>query len=272
MGARCTECRKSTGDFRFFCPSCLYPFGIVKWDPNRGRAGYESDSRKFDRERVAIEKIETEREALRKQDLLLEQEWIEWRKLSKEEQRGLWLSRRSAPERQQYGVSAEGAERLVAQWLDYLGEEQVTVTQFRGDGGIDVRTNSFCCQVKNYDKIPVSAAEVREVFGVATAEDLAAMIFTSSSLTQDATDFCEKNNIVAIRYSAQESRLEALSSQGRRLLKAGEYTEAVDRNSCICFFCETVYPPNTHSCDPCNEYKGIMSITDWEAENGRKIR
>ena len=245
---------------------------MVKWDPNRGRSGYESDGILYDREKAAIEKIQLEREVLREKDLLLEQEWIQWRKLSKEEQRTLWLKRRSAPECQQYGVSSEGAERLVAQWLDYLGEEQVTVTQFRGDGGIDVRTNSFCCQVKNYDKIPVSAAEVREIFGVATAEDLAAMIFTSSSLTQDASDFCEKNDIVAIRYSAEESKLEALSSQGRRLLKAGEYTEAVDRNSCICFFCDTVYPPNTHGCEPCNEYKGIMTITEWEAQTGRKIR
>jgi hypothetical protein len=274
MPGKCGVCLENKGSFHFYCPNCLCIDTSPKWDaPFTHKEIYE-------REGIEIEKISAQRElALSKQNLKAEQEielqakWEEWRALSKEEQNSIWLSRRSAPEAQKYGVSPEGAERLVAHWLDYLGEENITVTQFQGDGGIDIRTNSFCCQVKNYDKTPISAAEVREIFGVATAENSTAMIFTSSSLTRDAAEFCERNGIVAIRYNAEEGTLIALSSSGQKMLKAGEYFDPVEKSWLICGICETVYPnPDYRYCDFCHEYKGISTIEEWEAQEGKKLR
>lgn len=53
-------CKKSTGDFRFLCSSCLHAFRMLQWDPNRGKSGYESDGRVWDAESNAIENIRTE--------------------------------------------------------------------------------------------------------------------------------------------------------------------------------------------------------------------
>jgi len=274
MPGKCKTCLESKGSFHFFCPNCGFADTFPKWDaPFEHKDIYRREEEEVDRIHAQRETSKQNQKLKEEQDIELQKKWAEWRELSKEEQTSLWLSRRSAPEPQTYGVSAEGAEKLVAHWLDYLGEENIVITQFQGDGGIDVRTNSFCCQVKNYDKTPVSAAEVREIFGVASAESSTAIIFTSSSLSQDALEFCEKNDIVAIRYSAEEATLVALSSRGGKMLKAGEYFDPVDKSWCICWFCETIYPdPDWVGCELCNEYKGIMSIEAWEAETGKKLR
>lgn len=274
MPGKCKTCLKSKGSFHFFCPNCGFADTFPKWDaPFEHKGIYRREEEEVNRihaQRAAEKQKQNLKEA---QEIELQRKWAEWRELSKEEQSRFWLSRRSAPGPQKYGVSAEGAEKLIAHWLDYLGEERVAITQFQGDGGIDVRTNSFCCQVKNYDKSPVSAAEVREIFGVASAEGSTAMLFTSSSLTQDALEFCEKNDIVAIKYNAEEATLVALSSSGGRLLKAGQYFDPVEKTWCICGFCETIYPdPDTVACEICNEYKGIATIEDWEAATGINLR
>jgi hypothetical protein len=54
------DVQKNTGDFCFFCSSCLHAFGMLQWDPNRGKLGYESDGRVWDAESNAIENIRTE--------------------------------------------------------------------------------------------------------------------------------------------------------------------------------------------------------------------
>jgi hypothetical protein len=274
MPGKCKTCLESKGSFHFFCPNCGFADTFPKWD-----APFEHKDI-YRREEEEVDRIQAQREAAKQNQMLkeeqameLQKKWAEWRELSKEEQTSIWLSRRSAPEPQTYGVSAVGAEKLVAHWLDYLGEEKVAITKFQSDGGVDVQTNSFCCQVKNYDKTPVSVAEVREILGAATAENLTAMLFTSSALSQDAVEFCEKNDVVAIKYSAEEATLVALSSGGRKLLEAGQYFDPVDKNWCICRFCETIYQdPNIGGCELCNEYKGIMAIEHWEAETGIKLR
>lgn len=137
--------------------------------------------------------------------------------------RGRWLYGRTRPAPQPYGVSAQGAEFLVADWLAYLGETGVQQTQYVGDGGVDVFTDNLCVQVKNYEKQTVSSSETRDIFGTATSEGLQACIFTSSKLSGDAAEFAEKNSIIAIHYSATNSSLLALSSSGREFLSRGEY-------------------------------------------------
>jgi hypothetical protein len=147
-----------------------------------------------------------------------------WRSMPKDEQISLWLGKRERPETQPFGISPRGAELLAARWLEFLGEEAVEVTQSTGDGGVDVLTKNFCCQVKNYTKTLVSSSEVRDLFGTATALGLKPLIFTSSTLSSDASKFCEQNSISAIRYDALNAELFALNAWGDELLSSGQYS------------------------------------------------
>lgn len=136
-----------------------------------------------------------------------------------------WLQNRVRPQPQPYGVSDEGAEHLTAQWLKYLGFEDATVTQYSGDGGIDVETLDYVCQVKNYRDKAVSVTEVRELFGVAASERKRAILFTSSGATTQAIQFADRNGIALIRYDSKAARLEEINDDGSALLVNGEYEE-----------------------------------------------
>jgi hypothetical protein len=134
-----------------------------------------------------------------------------------------WTTTRKRPSSQPYGVSARGAEELVADWLGYLGEKGVQKTQFSSDGGIDVKTSTYCCQVKNYERQPVGVEEVRALLGTAISEKLAPLLFTSSGLTNAAKQFCIKNEISAIRYDVVNAKLESLTPKGAELMQKGWY-------------------------------------------------
>ena len=138
-----------------------------------------------------------------------------------------WLDFRVRPEKQPFGVSHEGAEHLVAEWLEYLGHSNVEVTQFIGDGGVDVETDDLVVQVKNYGQGGVSSSELRDLLGTATAAGRGAALFTSSRLTKDARAFAESNNIACIAYDAKLSQLSPLTLAGQRLLDQGHYADAV---------------------------------------------
>jgi len=134
-----------------------------------------------------------------------------------------WLHNRIRPQAQPYGVSNYGAENLVADWLVYLGLQEVVVTQASQDGGIDVQTATHVCQVKYYKNNPVSVQEVREIFGVASALGKAAMIFTSSDLTAAAYEFANQVGVVAVQFHVEASFLVGLNYSGKKLLEEGEY-------------------------------------------------
>ena len=134
-----------------------------------------------------------------------------------------WLSSRSKPLSQPYGVSYGGAEHLVADWLRYLGETSVEVTQLSGDGGVDVLTDAYCCQVKNYSRQNVSSSEARDLLGTALSMQLKPLLFTSTGLTSDAEKFASENSIAAVQFDAAGGALWPLNESGRELLFAGRY-------------------------------------------------
>ena len=148
-----------------------------------------------------------------------------WLALGTETEVSAWLKFRTRPEKQPFGVSHEGAEYLVADWLRYLGQSGVEVTQFVGDGGVDVHTEELIVQVKNYGEGGVSSSELRDLFGTATAAGRGAALFTSSRLTRDAKGFAESNEIACIAYNAKLSQLFPLTKAGQRLLEQGHYEE-----------------------------------------------
>ena len=135
----------------------------------------------------------------------------------------IWLDSRKRPEPQPFGVSHEGAEHLVAEWLKYLGEESVEVTAFIGDGGVDVETDDYSCQVKNYGEGGVTASEMRDLFGAATAAGKEPILFTSSRLTAPAEEFANATGIACVKYDSQRSLLAPLNSAGRNFLDQGHY-------------------------------------------------
>lgn len=134
-----------------------------------------------------------------------------------------WLKLRIRPQPQKYGVSDFGAEHLVSEWLSYLGQIEVEVTKQSGDGGVDVLTNEYCCQVKNYKIQPVSASEVRDLLGTSVSIGKKAIIFTSSGLTADAANFCERNQIAALKYDVVRASLAPLNKHGDLFLRIGLY-------------------------------------------------
>jgi hypothetical protein len=134
-----------------------------------------------------------------------------------------WLPKRQRPLPQKYGVSHRGAEELTAEWLVYLGEQGVSITQFSSDGGVDVLTSTYCCQVKNYDKKPVGVVEVRALLGTAVSKKLKPLLFTASKLTNEALAFSEQNRIAVVEFNAMNSTLSGLTFEGEKLLDSGRY-------------------------------------------------
>jgi hypothetical protein len=226
MARKCDVCFGSLGKYIFYCPKCLVPVlaNLPKWNDFFAQSKYEAEGRE-------MEQIRQQRELEAANFDLLREQWLEWRAMSKSEQRDFWLSTRVRPLPQQYGVSAKGAEALTADWLKYLGEESVLVTDFAKDGGVDVLTSVFCCQVKNYEIQPVTVNEAREIFGVAQAQEKASMIFTSSALSTDAFEFCKVNSIVVIQFDAFEAELKALTPYSTHFLSAGEYQDSQNPNN-----------------------------------------
>ena len=133
------------------------------------------------------------------------------------------MNSRVRPAPQPYGVSNYGAERIVADWLVYLGCREVVLTQASKDGGIDVETANHVCQVKYYKNQGVSVQEVREIFGVASALGKVAMVFTSSDLTAAAYEFANQVGVIAVQFNVENSFLVGLNYYGEQLLVVGDY-------------------------------------------------
>jgi hypothetical protein len=178
------------------------------------------------RQRWELEKVKSQlakSETLDYESKLISEEVIKKLKTEAVTERFQWLNSRLRPEPQPYGVSNYGAESLVADWLVYLGCKDVALTQASQDGGVDVETSKYCCQVKYYKNNPVSVQEVREIFGVAVAAGKAAMMFTSSDLTGAAYDFANEVGVIAVQFNVESSILVGLNRAGKKLLEEGEY-------------------------------------------------
>lgn len=110
-------------------------------------------------------------------------------------------------------ADAKKAEEMCAAWLRSRGDKSATTTQEGADGGVDVRSEKFVAQVKNYQG-SVGAQPVREIHGVATAEGRKALFFTSGHYTDAALDFARSVNMPLIRYEFDRSRFEGANKAG----------------------------------------------------------
>ncbi|MDZ8199935.1 restriction endonuclease [Microbacterium sp. SSW1-59] len=120
-----------------------------------------------------------------------------------------------APPPQPFGVSAEGAEHLVAMWMRHLGVLDAEVTRFSGDGGIDVVAAGYVAQVKNIAGF-VPIQDVRALFGVAASDDKRGLLFTSGTLTSEGFAFANRVGLALFHYDAVAGTLAGLNEIGKR--------------------------------------------------------
>jgi hypothetical protein len=123
----------------------------------------------------------------------------------------------SRPRPQPLGVSPDGAEKLCANWMEHLGQTNVRVTRSNSDGGIDIESDEWVAQVKNY-KGSVSVMEIRELVGVSSIDRRAPVFFTSGRYTASALDFAETAAVLLFSYNAEKGTLTAESALARALL------------------------------------------------------
>ncbi|MFB6610418.1 restriction endonuclease [Agromyces sp. NPDC056379] len=125
-----------------------------------------------------------------------------------------------APAPQPFGVSDRGAEELVAQWMRYLGAPAAMTTQFSGDGGIDVVSDLFIAQVKNY-RASISIASMRELAGVAAVDRRKPLFFTSGVYPPSAIGFADQSGIALFCYDAIAGTIAGKNDLGRRGVQHG---------------------------------------------------
>lgn len=124
------------------------------------------------------------------------------------------------PAKQPYGVSDEGAEYLVAQWMIWLGVFDAQATKFVGDGGIDVESSVFIAQVKNFAGY-VGVADIRELKGVSAVDGRIPLFFTSGEYSKGADDWSQKAGVHLFQYDAKVGVLRPKNKLAEKAMREG---------------------------------------------------
>ena len=125
-----------------------------------------------------------------------------------------------APVAQPFGVSHQGAEALCAAWMRHLGALDAQETRASADGGIDILSNRYIAQVKNYSG-SVGAPEVQQLAGIASVDKRIALFFTSGTYTFEAISFANRAGIPLLVYLAEKGSLKATNKLGHLVLEEG---------------------------------------------------
>ncbi len=92
--------------------------------------------------------------------------------------------------------------------MRHLGAVDAAVTQFSGDGGVDVVSYRCIAQVKNLaasSTVPV--AQIRELAGVAAHDGRLPIFFTSGSYSSGGVEFADRAKMVLFVYDARRGTL-----------------------------------------------------------------
>jgi hypothetical protein len=126
----------------------------------------------------------------------------------------------SMPDKQEFGVSHQGAEKLCKEWMTYLGAEESETTSFTSDGGIDVVAASYIAQVKNYSgTVPIN--DVRALAGVVSTDGRKGLFFTSGNYSTGAIEFANQAGIALFVYSAENGTLIDANNVATPILENG---------------------------------------------------
>lgn len=133
-----------------------------------------------------------------------------------------WQLLHRPPAPQPYGVSPAGAEIWVKDWMIHMGAEGAAVTQYVGDGGIDVESPYFIAQVKHYTG-SVSVGEVREHIGVAAVDEARRrpLFFTSGAYSGGGLDAADRAQMPLFIYSVERAEVLAANTHAEVVLAVG---------------------------------------------------
>jgi len=173
--------------------------------------------RRVARQRAAEESIRKERRKLAEARRAEKLSSGESRRISKRDE----SLRPPPPPAYPYGVSPEGAERLVSDWMCHLGAKDVRVTNFRSDGGIDVESENYVAQVKLYSNTSVGRPEIQQLVGAALVSGKHALFFTSSTFTAEAKRYAAQAEVALFRFVPEDGTLIGVNPLGQKKREIG---------------------------------------------------
>ena len=109
------------------------------------------------------------------------------------------------------------AESDCANWLRLRGEPSARVTPDGADGGVDITSNRFVCQVKNY-KGSVGVPAVRDLYGISVAEGKKPLFFTTGKYTKAAIEFADRVGMPLIVFDSRVRKATASNDSAEALL------------------------------------------------------
>lgn len=99
-----------------------------------------------------------------------------------------------------------------------LGATDAVVTQFRGDGGVDVTSSRYIAQVKHF-ATNVGVAPIRELSGVVRFDGRRGLFFTTIGYSTGAIEFANASGIALFVMDWKGGRLLAVNDIARALQK-----------------------------------------------------
>lgn len=119
-----------------------------------------------------------------------------------------------------YGASAKGAEKLCRDWMIFLGVGDAATTTYSQDGGIDITSEKYVAQVKNYIG-SVGAPEIQQLVGAAFASNKSPIFFTSGLYTAAAKLAAESVEMPLLVYDAEAGTLVGANTFGEKIVREG---------------------------------------------------
>lgn len=119
-----------------------------------------------------------------------------------------------------HGVTPREAEELAAEWMRYLGAHDAQVTQFAGDGGMDVISARYVAQVKHYNS-SIGVAPVRELAGVVRVDGRRGLFFATNSFSPGAVQFASSSGLALFRLYPEGGEITAINATAAAFLRHG---------------------------------------------------
>ena len=129
--------------------------------------------------------------------------------------------RSPAPQPPPYGVSPQGAEEIVAVWMQHLGEDDAATTQYSGDGGVDVTSLHYIGQVER-TPAPSASERCRRASPASPASTVAVRCSSpAGQYARGAIQFADNAGIALFRYDVHHGELVGVNLRGNHAMENG---------------------------------------------------
>ncbi|MBC9927390.1 restriction endonuclease [Leucobacter sp. cx-169] len=125
-----------------------------------------------------------------------------------------------------YGLNPDEAEQWVCDWMLHMGAKGSKVTQYVGDGGIDVQADRYLAQVKMYAG-SVGIASIREFAGVTflDEDERRALFFTTGTYPLSAPALADRANMALFHFDLKTGTVSGANALGELYAARGFITE-----------------------------------------------